>query len=116
MQASQPLKSGTHLFETDFREYHLERPGFRISEIHLSESQQVPWHYHTNISDTFYVISGAMKLYLQSPKEAVQLSPGDSFCVVAGRPHLVTNGGESLLTFVIMQGVGEYDYVPLIDK
>jgi mannose-6-phosphate isomerase-like protein (cupin superfamily) len=44
----------------------------------------------------------------------VVLKPGGSFVVEAGRPHLVTNAGESSLTFLIMQGVGEYDYVPLV--
>ena len=116
MQSSEPLKSGTHLFETEYRAYHLERPGFRISEIHLSASQKVPWHYHSNISDTFYVIGGEMKLYLQSPKEAITLAPGESYCVDARRPHLVTNGGDATLSFVIMQGVGEYDYVPLLER
>lgn len=115
MKQTQSLSSGTHLYETTFREYHLERPGFRISEIHLSAEQKVPWHFHTHISDTFYVMSGEMRLFLQSPKESVSLTPGQSFCVEAGRPHLVTNAGDALLTFVIMQGVGEYDYVPLVD-
>jgi quercetin dioxygenase-like cupin family protein len=44
----------------------------------------------------------------------VILKPGDSFVAAPGRPHLVTNGGTSSLTFLIMQGVGEYDYVPLV--
>jgi hypothetical protein len=26
----------------------------------------------------------------------------------------VTNGGASSLTFLVLQGVGEYDYVPLL--
>jgi hypothetical protein len=28
-------------------------PGFRILELQLSPTQKVPWHSHTNISDTF---------------------------------------------------------------
>lgn len=116
MKEATPLKSGTHLSEAEFRQYHLERPGFRVSEIHLSEKQQVPWHFHTNISDTFYVMGGEMRLFLQSPKESMNLKAGDSFCVEAGRPHLVTNAGEDLMSFLVLQGIGEYDYVPLVDK
>jgi hypothetical protein len=44
----------------------------------------------------------------------VQLLPGESFVAVAGRPHLVTNAGEGSLTFLVLQGMGEYDYVPLV--
>ena len=43
----------------------------------------------------------------------MQLGPGDSYPVAPGRPHLVTNGGDSSATFLALQGVGEYDYVPL---
>jgi len=28
----------------------------------------------------------------------------------------VTNGGETSLTFLVLQGVGEYDFVPLLAK
>ena len=35
-------------------------------------------------------------------------------CPQPGRPHLVTNAGERSMTFLVLQGVGEYDYVPLV--
>jgi len=30
-----------------------------------------------------------------------------------GRPHLVTNAGPRSATFLVLQGIGEYDYVGL---
>jgi hypothetical protein len=33
---------------------------------------------------------------------------------VAGRPHLVTNAGDTSMIILVLQGVGEYDYVPLV--
>lgn len=108
------VKGASHLYEVERRAYHLQRPGFRVAELQLSPTQKVPWHYHNNISDTFYVVEGTMRLFLQEPKEEVILKPGESFVAGPGRPHLVTNGGSSSLTFLIMQGVGEYDYVPLV--
>ena len=113
-QRNQSLKDAGHLYEAERREYHLQRPGFRINEIQLSPTQKVPWHYHTNIRDTFYVIEGEMRLYLQKPKESILFHPGDSYMVEAGRPHLVTNAGDTSLTFLVLQGVGEYDYVPMV--
>ena len=108
------LKDASHLYEVERRAYHLQRPGFRVAELQLSPVQKVPWHYHNNISDTFYVVEGEMRLFLQKPKQEVRLKSGESFVAEAGRPHLVTNGGQTSLTFLIMQGVGEYDYVPLV--
>lgn len=110
----EPVKDASHLYEVERRAYHLQRPGFRVAELQLSPTQKVPWHYHNNISDTFYVLEGEMRLFLQNPKQEVRLKPGESFVAVAGRPHLVTNAGQTSLTFLIMQGVGEYDYVPLV--
>lgn len=110
----EPVNDASHLYEVERRAYHLQRPGFRIAELQLSPTQKVPWHCHSNISDTFYVLQGTMRLFLQEPKQEVILQPGESFVARAGRPHLVTNGGQNSLTFLIMQGVGEYDYVPLI--
>jgi len=113
-QRNKPLKDAGHLYETESKAYHLERPGFRINEMRLSPTQTVPWHYHTNIRDTFYVIEGEMRLYLQDPKESALLGPGDSYMVEAGRPHLVTNAGNTSMTILVLQGVGEYDYVPIV--
>ena len=107
------LKDASHLYEVERRAYHLERPGFRISELQLSPTQSVPWHSHSNVSDTFYVIEGHLRLLLQDPKEEVRLDPGQSYAVAARRPHLVTNAGGTSMTILVLQGVGEYDYIPL---
>jgi quercetin dioxygenase-like cupin family protein len=117
MQSSErlkPVKDASHLYEVERRARHCVRPGFHISELQLSPTQTVPWHFHTNIADTFYVLEGEMRLFLQKPKQEVRLKPGETFTAVAGRPHLVTNAGKTSLTFLVLQGMGEYDYVPLV--
>ena len=49
-----------------------------------------------------------------NPKETVELKPGQIYQVDPGRPHLVTNAGAASMTFLVLQGVGEYDYVPMV--
>ena len=115
-RAVEPLKDASHLYAVERRAYHAERPGFRISEIQISPTQQVPWHYHTNVQDTFYVIEGMLRLFLRDPKEQVRLGPGETYSVPPRRPHLVTNGGSTSATFLVLQGIGEYDFVPLGQK
>jgi mannose-6-phosphate isomerase-like protein (cupin superfamily) len=107
------VKDASHLYEVERRARHAERPGFRITELQISPTQQVPWHYHTHIQDTFYVLQGQLRLFLREPTEEVRLSPGESYAVRPGRPHLVTNPGPGSATFLVLQGIGEYDYVPL---
>jgi quercetin dioxygenase-like cupin family protein len=107
------VKGSSGLYEVERRARHAERPGFRISELQISSTQQVPWHYHSNVQDTFYVLEGTLRLFLRDPKEEVRLAPGETYAVRPGRPHLVTNGGDGSATFLVLQGIGEYDYVPL---
>jgi mannose-6-phosphate isomerase-like protein (cupin superfamily) len=92
---------------------HASRPGFRIVEMTLNPIQQVPWHYHSNVQDTFYVLDGDLRIFLRQPKEEVCLAVGETYSVRPRRPHLVTNRGETEATFFVLQGVGEYDFVPL---
>jgi hypothetical protein len=56
----------------------------------------------------------SVRLFLRDPKEDVTLSPGETYTVRPGRPHLVTNAGPTSTTFLVLQGIGEYDYVPLV--
>jgi quercetin dioxygenase-like cupin family protein len=109
----QGVKDSSGLYEVERRARHAERPGFRITELQISPKQQVPWHFHTNVQDTFYVLAGQVRLFLREPKEEVRLAPGETYSVRPGRPHLVTNGGPASATFLVLQGIGEYDYVPL---
>ena len=108
------VKDGSHLYEVERRAEHAARPGFLITEIQLSKTQKVPWHYHNNVQDTFYVLKGNLRLFLRDPKEEVRLGPGDTYSVKPRRPHLVANGGDGSATFLVLQGIGEYDFVPLV--
>jgi quercetin dioxygenase-like cupin family protein len=107
------LKDASGRYAVERRAYHAERPGFRISELQISPEQSVPWHYHSTVSDTFYVLTGRIRLTLRAPDETVMLDPGATYTVAARRPHLVVNAGNTSATFLVLQGLGEYDFVPL---
>jgi quercetin dioxygenase-like cupin family protein len=93
---------------------HAERPGFRVTELRMTAEQRVPWHRHTSIEDTFYVLEGRIRISLRDPDEQVELGAGESWGPVrAGRPHLVTNAGEEEVIFLDLQGIGDWDFVPL---
>lgn len=110
----EPVKDASHLYEVERRAKHAERPGFKITELQISPSQNVPWHCHTNVQDTFYVLEGRLRIFLRDPKEDVTLGPSETYAVRPGRAHLVTNAGSTSATFLVLQGIGEYDYVPLV--
>src|SRR4051812_14618527 len=108
------LKDATGFYPVERRARHAERPGFRINELQISPTQKVPWHYHTHVQDTIYVLEGAVYVYLREPKENVLLRPGEICIVKARRPHLVTNAGSTSAVFLVLQGMGEYDFVTFV--
>ena len=53
-----PIRDASKRYDVERRVRHAERPGFRINELQISPTQSVPWHCHTVIVDTIYVIAG----------------------------------------------------------
>jgi quercetin dioxygenase-like cupin family protein len=107
------VKTEAPAYECERRVQHVVRPDFRITELQLSPTQKIPWHRHTNVRDTVYVVRGEIKLFLREPKEEISLRAGETYTVTAARPHLVVNGGAASAIFFLLQGMGEYDFVRL---
>ena len=105
------LKDGTALYEVERRVRYAERPGFRISELQISPTQEIPSHSHTQTQDTFYVLEGEIRVVLGDPDDEMRLRSGEIYAVPSGRAHRVTNGGQDSATFLVLQH-GEYDYIP----
>src|SRR4029450_5853434 len=103
------VRDSSHLYEVERRARHAERPGFRISELQRGPAQQVPWHYHTRIQDTFYVLEGRLRIFLRDPKEEIRLEPGETYAVRPGRPHLVTHGRHLSAVFLVLLGLRAAD-------
>ena len=105
--------AANNLYEVASLTHHLVRSRFRITELTITPTQKVPWHRHSKVQDTFYILEGQVQIFLREPKEEMTLLPGATCSVRPGRPHLVTNEGESNATFLVLQGIGEYDFIAL---
>jgi mannose-6-phosphate isomerase-like protein (cupin superfamily) len=62
------VRDASGLYEVERRAYHAARSGFRIAELQISPTQKVPWHSHSNVQDTFYVIEGELRLFMKEPE------------------------------------------------
>ena len=110
------MQAPTHTsrnYEVERRACYAARPGFRIAELQISPTQTVPWHYHSEVQDTFYVIEGKISIFTREPDEEVLLTAGRTYAVCPGQPHLVTNAGDTSAVFLVLQGIGEHDFVAL---
>ena len=108
----EPQRGWKRPYEVERSARHAERPGFHITELQIGPSQKIPWHYHTKAQDTFYVLQGRICVSLRDPEEEVHLARGETHTVRPRRPHLVTNAGEGSAIFLVLQGFGEYDFIP----
>ena len=64
----------------------------------------------------FYVLCGRIRISLQDPDEQVELGARESWGPArSGRRHLVTNVGPQAADFLVLQGMGDYDFVPDTD-
>ena len=92
-----------------------EAPGLRVRELALSPGQCVPWHRHSRITDTFFCMEGPMVVATRDPEARHVLQPGGTLAVPPGTPHRVTGLDDGPCRFMVIQGVGQYDYVPVDD-
>lgn len=95
------------------RETLAEVPGLRVRLLTLRKGQAVPWHYHSAITDTFFCMRGPIRILTRSPDASHTLYNGDTLSVPPGTPHFVEAGSKAGCRFMIVQGVGQYDYVPV---
>ena len=61
-------------------------------------------------------VKDASSLYEVERQAEHAARPGETYSVKPRRPHLVTNGGDVSATFLVLQGIGEYDFVPLLER
>jgi len=78
----------------------------------LGEKRCVPWHSHSEIDDTFFCIEGPMRVETRDPDATYVLMPGDTCRAIAGQPHFVSGTYGNPCLFLVVQGTGQYNYVP----
>ena len=98
-------------YDVDAVDIVAELPELIVSEITLAPGQEVPWHLHSRVNDVFYGLSGCTAIRIGN-REKSRLKPGESITVPARTPHQVECDGDEACRFLIVQGIGEYDFVP----
>lgn len=88
-----------------------ETKDLRVSEMTLSPGQEIPWHQHTRVTDTFYCLEGVVRLQTGTDPHGRLYRAGETCAMPPGAPHRVTNAGETPCRILLIQGIGEYDFV-----
>ena len=102
----------TQPYVIEHREVVAETDTLRVSILTLATGQEVPWHHHSQVTDTFYCLEGTLSVETRLPDARHLLDIGESCAVPRMTAHRVTGHEGGRARFLIVQGVGTYDYCP----
>ena len=86
--------------------------GLKVTILTLAAGEEIPWHSHSIIDDDFFCMEGPMVVETRNPDAVNTLQPGETLKVPVGRPHRVTGQNNGPCRFMLVQGIGEHDFVP----
>ena len=82
----------------------------RVRIMTLVPRELAAWHYHTEVVDDIFCLTGLIKVRMRDPDEEVRLVPGQRCQVSLGRVHQLENMEEAESTYLLVQGIGKYDF------
>jgi quercetin dioxygenase-like cupin family protein len=77
----------------------------------LAAGEVIPWHFHSEVTDWYFVLEGRLSIETRAPRADVTVSVGDSYKIAPKTAHLISNTTDDPCRFLLLQGVGKYDFV-----
>ena len=85
----------------------------RIMELEIGSSTE--WHHHTEVTDHFVCLTGIIKIETKDDGQVVLL-PGQRADVKPLQIHRVLNAYQDKSEYMLVQGVGIYDFVKALES
>lgn len=90
----------------------LQTEDVKVRVIELQAGESGPFHFHTEITDNMFGVSGEITVSMKNPTERIILKPGVHCKIEPSRVHKVTNNLERETSkYLLVQGVGTYDFI-----
>ena len=77
----------------------------------LAPGEAIPWHRHSESTDYYFVLRGTLTINTRKPDDAHILEIGARYKIMPGTAHLISNCGATDCLFLLVQGVGKYDFI-----
>lgn len=82
----------------------------RAVEFSLASGGRGPWHHHTHVVEHCYCLAGHLSVEIEGSPTVV-LDAGQKCEIGAGVRHSVSNNSALTCRFLVVQGIGPYDFV-----
>lgn len=79
----------------------------------LAAGEEIPWHFHSTVADWYVCLEGSVQVQTRAPRRVDVLAPGGMAKVEPKTAHHVASAGKDRCRFLLLQGVGAYDYHPV---
>jgi quercetin dioxygenase-like cupin family protein len=77
----------------------------------LAPGETIPWHYHSAVTDWYFVLEGELSIETRAPADRRELAIGESYHIVPKTAHLIANRSDKDTRFLLVQGTGAYDFL-----
>lgn len=88
----------------------VETPDVRVAEITLAPGTDTPPHEHTEVEEVCYCLAGELTCEVEGEPPVV-LRPGEKTRFAAGADHCLSNRGDVPCRFLLVHGVGRFNFV-----
>jgi quercetin dioxygenase-like cupin family protein len=82
-----------------------------VREYTLDPGETIPWHHHSEVADHYYGLEGTVVVETRGPDARHEVAAGRAASVTPPTPHQVSNPTAAPCRFLLVQGVGRYDFV-----
>lgn len=87
-----------------------------VKETTMAAGESLSFHYHSTVLDIFYCLQGELSIeqadvFTGESLPPIQLLAGESATIRPGIAHRPHNSTDQDTRFLLIQGVGEYDYI-----
>jgi quercetin dioxygenase-like cupin family protein len=76
----------------------------------LAPGEEIPWHFHSAVTDWYFVLEGTLSIETRAPADRRELAVGETYHIAPKTAHLISNPTEADTRFLLVQGVGPYDF------
>ncbi|MBV8337090.1 MAG: cupin domain-containing protein [Alphaproteobacteria bacterium] len=77
----------------------------------LAPGEMIPWHFHSEVTDWYFVLEGALSIETRAPADRRELAVGETYHIKPKTAHLISNRSPGDTRFLLVQGVGHYDFL-----
>lgn len=82
----------------------------RASLYTLAPHDVIPWHFHSQVTDRYFCLEGTLRIETRAPLADERVVVGDTYTILPKTTHRISNGGDVDCRFLLLQGVGAYDF------